>query len=152
MFAWTKNKILSGVQRETIAQRIAEIEKRTSAELRVAIKIKRNRDEQTKALPELALNEFYYLGMDKTGMKTGVLLFILFSENKIEIIEDEMISTKVDQVFWNSIESLIAESFANGKMFETLLIALEKIGEVLANHFPILPGDVNELTNEVSIR
>ena len=37
----------------------------------------------------------------------------------------------------------------SGRAAEGLVQAIRKSGELLAGHFPIQPGDVNELSNEL---
>ena len=103
MFERTKNKILSPEEREAIAHLIAEIEKQTSAEVRVGIRRKRKFIERHIPLPELALNEFHFLGMDKTGMRTGVFFFFLMAEQQFRIILDETINNNIDQTLVQQI-------------------------------------------------
>ena len=144
--------ILSTEERKVIADIIARIELKTSAELRVGIRLERKRGEHGVALAELALNEFYYLGMDKTGMRTGVLFFFLISEKEHRLMLDESIYKKIEPSVALEIENKMKKCYSSQSFFEPLKESLNALGEILAKEFPILPDDVNELPNDVSIR
>ncbi|CUT02614.1 TLP18.3, Psb32 and MOLO-1 founding protein of phosphatase [Candidatus Kryptonium thompsonii] len=100
----------------------------------------------------MALREFYRLGMDKTRDQTGVLVYILLSERKLQIVADKGINEKVENETWQKIADKIAEQFKQGKYLEGIMEGLDEIGGILLQHFPIKPDDRNELSNEVEIR
>lgn len=135
-----------------ISDKIQEIEKNTSGEIRVSIREKRSLLEHKLTLFDMAVKEFYRLGMDKTRDRTGVLIYILLSERKIQIVADKGINDKVENATWQKIAESIAENFKTGKYLDGIIKGLEQIGEVLTQHFPIKPDDTNELQNNVEIR
>jgi uncharacterized membrane protein len=135
-----------------ISEKIQEIEKRTSGEIRVSIREKRSLLERKLTLFDMAIKEFYRLGMDKTRDGTGVLVYILLSERKIQIIADKGINDKVENATWQKIAESVAEHFKMGKYLDGIIKGLEQIGEVLAQHFPIKPDDINEFPNDVEIK
>ncbi len=135
-----------------IADKIKEIEKTISGEIRVSIREKRSLLERKLALFDMAVNEFYRLGMDKTRDRTGVLIYILLSERKIQIIADKGINDKVENATWQKIAESVAEYFKTGKYIDGIIKGIEQIGEILAQHFPIKPDDINELPNDIEIR
>ncbi len=134
-----------------ISSKIAEIEKKTSGEVRVSIREKRSLIERKMSLFDMAVKEFYRLGMDNTRDRTGVLVYILLSERKLQIVADKGINDKVEDATWQTIANLIAEHFKEGRYLEGILNGLDEIGKILAQHFPIKPDDTNELSNEVEI-
>ncbi|WP_082349242.1 TPM domain-containing protein [Candidatus Kryptonium thompsonii] len=135
-----------------ISEKIAQIEKRTSGEIRVSIHEKRSLLERKLSIFDMALREFYRLGMDKTRDQTGVLVYILLSERKLQIVADKGINEKVENETWQKIADKIAEQFKQGKYLEGIMEGLDEIGGILLQHFPIKPDDRNELSNEVEIR
>ncbi len=135
-----------------ISDKIQEIEKRTSGEVRVSIREKKSLLERKLTLFDMAVKEFYRLGMDKTRDGTGVLIYILLSERKIQIIADKGINDKVENATWQKIAESVAEHFKMGKYLDGIIKGLEQIGEVLAQHFPIKPDDINELPDDIEIR
>ncbi|CUS96084.1 TLP18.3, Psb32 and MOLO-1 founding protein of phosphatase [Candidatus Kryptobacter tengchongensis] len=135
-----------------ISDKISEIEKNTSGEIRVSIREKRSLMEKKLSIFDMALREFYRLGMDKTKDGTGVLVYILLSEKKLQIVADKGINDKVENETWQKIADKIAEKFKQGKYLDGIIDGLDEIGKILSQNFPIKPDDRNELSNEVEIR
>jgi uncharacterized membrane protein len=142
---------LSDHDLQRISHKISEIEKNTSGEIRLCIKINRGFLERKFTPRELAMNEFFSLKMDKTRDKTGVLIFILFKERKFEIVADEGINSKIPAERWNDITASIVHEFKNENYLQGILNAVARIGEVLTREFPPSPDDKDELENEVII-
>ena len=107
--------------------------------------------EKKLSIYDMALREFYRLGMDKTRDNTGVLIYLLLSDKKFQIIADKGIHEKVEDGTWQKIADEMAEEFRKGKFLDGILKGLDRIGKILARHFPIKPDDTNELPNEVEI-
>ncbi len=62
-----------------ISEKIKEMEKITSGEIRVALKESVPYFKRKKDIKELAREEFHNLKMDETRDKTGILIFILLA-------------------------------------------------------------------------
>ena len=144
-------KIFTNNDLKKISEKIAQIEKSTSGEVRVSIREKRSLIERKLSIFDIALREFYRLGMDKTRDKTGVLIFLLLSERKLQIIADEGINSKVENETWQKIADGMVEKFKEGKYLDGLLFGLDEVGKILYAHFPIRPDDINELPNDAEI-
>lgn len=142
--------ILSASDLEHIAQTVSEIEKKTSGEVRVSIREKRERLEKKLDLMTLAAKEFHKLKMHETKDATGVLLFFLFQERKFQILADTGIYKKVPQSTWDNIARDISTKFKEGKFGDGICSGIREVGNQLAEHFPVAPDDTNELSNEVS--
>jgi uncharacterized membrane protein len=146
------NKFLSSEDLNKISGGISEVEKLTSGELRVCIKNKRGIFQGKYTPRELALNEFFHSGMDKTIDKTGVLIFILFGEKKFEIVADEGINSKIPDNKWDSIEQMMTDEFKNENYLNGILQAINEIGGVLKDEFPPLSDNPDELSNDVIVK
>lgn len=133
-----------------ITNKIKETEKITSGEIRVSIKEERPFKKRKIETEELAKEEFYKLGMDKTVDKTGILIFILLKEKKFHILADAGINEKVNQSAWDKIRDEMTAYFQEGKFTRGITETIEKAGKILGGHFPIKAGDTNELTNKVA--
>ena len=144
-------KFLSKQDLKDVADAIAESEKRTSGEIRVAIRQKRSKKEQSQSVEQLARQEFVHLGMVRTEQRTGILIFILLDAREFFILADEHINQKVEAGTWKSIAETMSASFAKNEFRQGLLTAVRSVGGQLARHFPVLPGDKNELSNEVFV-
>lgn len=135
-----------------ISNKIRDVEKATTGELVVSIKEKRKLLEKSKSLKALAEQEFVSAGIAKTAGSTGVLIFLILTSKEFFILADKKINEKVDQVVWNDIAISMGKHFIDGNFCKGILQGIEECGKILSAHFPILPDDVNELSNKVRLR
>lgn len=143
--------ILTKDDMTNIAAKISEVEKETIGEIRVSLHKSRSFKERNLPVYDLAVKNFYELGMEKTKDKTGVLIYLLLSDKKFQIIGDEGINKKVSKEFWDIVAMKVAEYFRENKFVEGLNHAIEQVGVVLKREFPMKAGDSNELSNEVVV-
>ncbi len=134
-----------------ISNKIKEMEKITSGEIRVAIKENISFQNKNKDISELAAKEFYKLGMADTRDKTGILIYILLEKRKFHILADAGINEKVEQLTWDSIRDEMTDEFKKGNYLTGIITTLEKVGNILGEHFPIKSDDTNELSNKVIV-
>lgn len=144
-------KYLSNEDLYELRNAITGIESRTSGEIRMCLKLKRQYNEQKLSHRAIAIKEFVKLGMDKTEDKTGVLIFVLFKDKVFEIIADEGINSKIKQDKWDLITFQLKTDFSNRNYKTGLLKCINEIGKVLMEEFPIKPGDKNELPDDIVI-
>lgn len=135
-----------------ISNAIREAEKTTSGEIRVSIREKKHFLRRKKTIGELAKEEFFRLGMDKTRDKTGILIYLLLSEKKFHILADTGINEKVEKNTWHKIKDNMQEKFRQGFFSEGIILGIREVGEILTRHFPVKEDDTNELPNTVSFR
>lgn len=144
-------KYLSNNDLDSIKNHIADIEKFTSGEIRICFKLKSAWSERKVSPREIAIKEFYKLGMHNTKDKTGVLLLILFEERIFEIVADEGINQKISEEKWSAITNHLTSEFKNGNYKNGIIKALDEIKEVLHLEFPKNDDDTNELSNDIVI-
>jgi len=144
-------KYLSEEELKSISDKIGEIEKTTSGELVITIKEKRGWLEKTKSIRTLAEKEFAEAKIGNTKGSTGILIFMIFNAKEFCILADKKINELIQQSAWDEIAEGISSSFKQKKYFNGILNGVEQAGKILSAHFPIQPGDVNELSNEVRI-
>jgi len=135
-----------------ISNKIKDVEKTTAGEICVSIKEKRPFIKKRKIISELAEEEFYRLGINKTRDKTGILIYILLEEHKFHILADEGINAKVKPDTWDSIKNTMQEKFSRGEYTKGVIYAVETAGKILVEQFPINPDDRNELSNRIIIK
>lgn len=143
--------LLTDAELKEIASAITEVERQTVGELRVSVKQRASASERNAPVPERALREFYALGMEKTGGKTGVLLFISVADRRFHILGDEGINAVVPPDFWDAIAVRMSGEFAKGRFAAGIIGAVKEIGGVLKRHFPKSSTDTNELSDDVVI-
>jgi len=132
-----------------ISQKIKELEKSTSGEVCVSIKEGKPFLSKRKSIEALAIREFIRLGIKKTQDHTGVLIFILLKERQFYILADSAINEKVPENTWSGITRQMQDMFRRGEFCKGITDGMDKIGKILSGHFPIKPGDVDELSNKV---
>lgn len=96
--------------------------------------------------------EFYREGLGATQEQTGILLFISLLEHQAVVLADKGIASRLDAGIWNDVVSTMLDGARTGHWAERLETALRQCGAVLIQHFPIRPGDHNELPNLVIIK
>lgn len=138
--------LLSRIDTKAIGEAIARMEKACSSEIRVHIEPKlRGRD-----IRWVAERTFERLGMTRTRLRNGVLLFVAAEDQQFAILGDQGIDEHVPPNFWNDVVASVADRFKKEQFTEGILEAVERVGSQLCLYFPIQAGDVNELSNEVS--
>jgi putative membrane protein len=96
-----------------------------------------------------ALRAFYEKGLYKTQDDTGVLFFISLFEHRVWILADEGIYSKITHDDLQEYAQDIARGVKSGTATAALCREIHNVGTVLAEHFPIKPGDINELSNKI---
>ena len=137
--------LLSAGDVQRVVAAIGAAEELTIGEIRVHIEKRCWGDPYARAQ-----RVFYKLGMQNTAKRTGVLIYIAHLSRKAAIIGDQGINEKVDTGFWKSILDSELKNFASGKFADGICDAIAASGKVLADHFPKTPGNLNELSNEIS--
>jgi putative membrane protein len=102
-----------------------------------------------KAVKERALKAFYERGLYKTKQNTGVLFFISLLEHKVWVLADKGINEKIKQGTLNKFARHVAQGIRENRACDTLIEAIREAGELLALHYPIQLGDINELPDEI---
>jgi uncharacterized membrane protein len=136
---------LSKEEEKKIIEAIRSAEGQTSGEIRVHI-------QKTLTLPvyEEAAKVFLKLGMNKTELRNGVLLFIVPTKKQFAILGDSGINRLVPKDFWVDCKDIIHSHFSKGQYSEGICNTLTKIGEKLAHFFPVSKDDINELSDEIT--
>ncbi len=141
----TLDKYISQEQREDIKRALINAELETSGEIRVHIENVCKGD-----VMDRAAQVFHTLGMDKTRLRNGVLIYLALKNRKFAIIGDAGINALVPPDFWNDIKQTMMNDFRNDKFAEGLCKAITITGKQLSKHFPRKKGDINELPDEIS--
>ena len=139
------DKFLTAEQQETVVSAVRLAEKGTSGEIRVHI------DGTCSGDPVKRAEEvFFKLGMHKTELRNGVLIYLACNSKVFAIIGDKGINDVVPENFWNDIVQAMAEQFRKGDFTAGLSEAALMVGEKLKAYFPYQEDDVNELPDEIS--
>lgn len=101
---------------------------------------------------EQALQEFYTLGLHKTEAATGVLLFVSLAEHRVLVLGDTGIDAVMGDEQWAGVVDRVLNGIGTGDLAGGLEAAIDEIGEVLAEAFPWVEGDRNELPDRLIVR
>ena len=96
-----------------------------------------------------ALQQFMARNVHVTAERTGILRFVSLAEHYAEVVADSGIHAKVRQQDWNHIVSLLVDHAARDRLADGFVAAIERSGQLLIEHFPARPDDVNELEDRL---
>lgn len=84
-----------------------------------------------------------------TDERNGVLFYVELADHGIEIVADRGIASQVAREAWQAICREVAQRFAAGEFEGGVVAGIERIGDLLAQHFPARAGERNadELPN-----
>jgi len=96
-----------------------------------------------------AVRQFLAHGIHDTTGRSGILLFVSIAERYAEVVADSGINEKVDQAHWDEIITILTSHAAEDDLGAGFVLAVEKSGKLLAEHFPPKRGKANELDDKV---
>jgi putative membrane protein len=85
----------------------------------------------------------------RTAAGTGILIYLSEDERMAEIIAEEGIHAKVGDAVWQDAMAALIANVRQGRVADGMVAAIERVGAVLAQHFPHDPNDINELPDRV---
>ncbi|MBQ8809701.1 MAG: TPM domain-containing protein [Bacteroidales bacterium] len=138
-------RFLTADQQATVVDAVRLAEKRTSGEIRIHI------DGECEGNPmERAEEVFGKLGMHRTELRNGILIYLACNTKVFAIIGDKGINDLVPEHFWEDVIEVMGREFREGRFTEGFVQAVLKAGEKLQEYFPYQSDDVNEQPDEIS--
>ncbi|MGH9787720.1 MAG: TPM domain-containing protein [Candidatus Acidiferrales bacterium] len=107
--------------------------------------------EMRQEVERAAWQSFARFRVGRTAAGTGILLYVSLFERMVCVLGDDPIAAKIDQKTWDEIRDLILRGIGEKRVADGFCQAIARSGELLAQHFPCHPGDVNELSNELRV-
>jgi len=141
-----QKEFLEKLDQDRIVKAIQNAEEQTSGEIRIHVQPKSGSD-----IRQFAERTFERLGMTKTALRSGVLLFIASEENRFVILGDRGIDQKVPAGFWDEIAAKLTIRFKNGEFTDGIVEAINAAGMHLKEYFPRATDDVNELPDQIDV-
>jgi uncharacterized membrane protein len=141
----TVNDFFTGQEQEDIKQAIMNAELDTSGEIRVHIE-----NTCTGDVLDRAAFVFKQLGMNKTELRNGVLIYLAVKNRRFAIIGDSGIHKVVPENYWSDIKAKMLDHFRENRFTDGLVEAIASTGLHLKKHFPYHRDDVNELADDIS--
>jgi putative membrane protein len=107
---------------------------------------------RAKRVNQRALQAFAEEGVSNTRDRSGVLVFLSEAEHRVVLLADPGIDARVDKDEWQSDGDSLVAAIERGEAGQGLVVAIERIGGILAEAFPPRANDENELPDEVRRR
>jgi putative membrane protein len=104
---------------------------------------------KTRRVRRRAVELFRVAAERRTVGRTGILLYLSLREHRAEIVADEAIVCKVAPELWGEAMADLIEEVKAGRPGAGMAKAVERIGAVLAEHFPKSSTDTNELPDRL---
>lgn len=98
-----------------------------------------------------ASEQFLAQNLHTTTGRTGVLLFVSVAEQRVEIIADSGIDTRVEKGTWQKIVDELTRDIGAGRTTDGFVHAIQRIGAHLSEHFPPGSIDPNELPDHLIV-
>ncbi len=107
--------------------------------------------EMQEEVERSAAEAFHRFRVHQTQAATGILIYVSLYEHMVTVIGDSSINEAIKQIDWEEICTLTVQGIKKGTPAEGLIGSIEQSGKLLAEYFPILPDDENELSNELRL-
>ena len=85
----------------------------------------------------------------RTSGRTGILIYLSMAERRAEIIGDEAITKVTTPETWGEAMAALLVEVKQGRVGDGIVAAVERVGSVLAEHFPRSTSDTNEIPDKL---
>lgn len=104
---------------------------------------------KTRRVRRRAIQIFKAAAERRTLGRTGILIYVSLGEHRAEIVADEAIAKVTTAECWGeAMEALLVEVKA-GRIGEGIAAAVDRVGVVLAGHFPKSVDNINEIPDKL---
>ncbi|HJR75193.1 MAG TPA: TPM domain-containing protein [Luteimonas sp.] len=146
LFAQSAHGLYPRDSLQRVAEVVGEGERRHRGEVCFAVEsalpmldVLRGRDARARAL-----EVFAQLRVWDTQANNGVLVYLLLADHRIEIVADRGLDALVSAEQWRGICLLMEERLKAGEPEAAALRGVAAVSDLLIEHFPRAPGDMDE--------
>ncbi|MGE8245191.1 MAG: TPM domain-containing protein [Stenotrophomonas maltophilia] len=75
-----------------------------------------------------------------TEHNNGVLIYLLLADHAIELVADRGLRGRIGEAQWLAICAHMQQRLREGALQEAVLLAIEEVSDLLAGHYPPVPG------------
>lgn len=105
---------------------------------------------KNEAVEAAAESTFFRAGINKTKEASGILIYISYLEQKVRILADFGIASKIEVSAWNQIAKDLADNLKSNAT-EAICNAVKECGKILEENFPAKEENPDEISNELII-
>jgi putative membrane protein len=107
------------------------------------------RDRIENAVDLRSFAAFTAHGLHHTRGHTGILILVSLLEHRVEVLADRGINEKVPTGTWDEIVQIVTTGLKTANACDAFCRAIGRCGDILAQHFPRRPDDLDELANKL---
>ncbi len=137
---------------KAIQDAIAATEAQHSGEIRFAVEAALPWSYLKRHAPvrQRAVMVFSKLRVWDTEHNNGVLIYVELADHGVEIVADRGIAKHVPRAQWEAVCQRMRENFRKNAFEAGVVAAVQDVGALLAQHFPLAAGEANpnELSNK----
>ena len=79
-----------------------------------------------------------------TEHNNGVLIYLLLADHAIELVADRGLRGRIGEAQWLAICAHMQQRLREGALQEAVLLAIEEVSDLLAGHYPPVPGSQDD--------
>ncbi len=149
MTPWSSLRCFPDASLEAIRREVGELEQRHRGEVRFVVEAELTSAQLWANLSARAraIEVFSTLQVWNTEENTGILIYVLLADHKVEIVADRGIQKKVAEPEWAAICHAMEAHFRAGRFLEGALTGVRSASELLERHFPANADNRNELSD-----
>ncbi len=134
---------------DAIEREIGTQEKRHRGEIRFVVEAELTTGQLWRDLGsrDRARQVFAEHGVWNTEENTGVLIYLLLADHRVEVVADRGITARVPDSEWQSICRAMESHFREGRFEAGAIAGIRAVSELLALHFPARGENPDELSN-----
>jgi uncharacterized membrane protein len=138
-------RVLPPAALERLRQRVAASEAAHSGEIRLCVEASLPLSYlwRRASARERAIAMFGKQRVWDTEHNNGVLIYLLLAEHRIEIVADRGLTRSVPPELWEEMLAQMRSAFRRGEFEAGLADAVDRIGALLLQHYPIAPDQAN---------
>ena len=147
---WAVRRAFPRAAMRAIEKAIGEEERRHGGQLRFAVEASLPLGELLRGIRsrERAVECFGRLRVWDTEHNSGVLIYLLLADRRVEIVADRGIHGKVGTAAWEAICGEMQQEFARGQFERGAVLGVRAISDLLVAHFPPSGKGANELPDK----
>ena len=138
-------EFLSALDQNRVTAAIQAAEAKSSGEIRVFVSQYASEDPL-----DSAQKEFVRLGMAKTQLRNGVIIFFAPVSKNFAIYGDLAVHEKCGDQFWIGMRDQMTGHLKKGEFTDAIVYAVTEVGNILSRYFPRQANDVNELPDTIA--
>lgn len=100
---------------------------------------------QGQTARERAIEVFAQLRVWDTEYNNGVLIYVLLADRAVEIVADRGIHVRAGAKTWDAVCRQVESAFEKSEFHAGVLLGIESVSNVLADHYPAGWTTANEL-------